>query len=123
VERGIELYAEGATRQGLSTLNLAEALRSFSGLKKPDYYLAIISFVGANHQAARRRVREQLASRLEMPVLLTAGPRYLHYFEQIYKGGPARGMFLILTIEAIEDVPIPGAGYTFGQLQNGSRYG
>jgi len=63
------------------------------------------------------RLREQLASRLGIPVLLSTGPRYLHYFEQVYKGGPAKGLFLILTSEPTEDIVIPGAGYTFGQLQ------
>jgi transaldolase / glucose-6-phosphate isomerase len=119
-ERGIELYAESATRQQISTLSLPDALRTFFELRRADGYLAIISFVGEsneNGQAALRRVREQIASRLGIPVLLSAGPRYLPYFEQVYKGGPSKGMFLILTGDAVEDISIPGAGYTFGQLQ------
>jgi hypothetical protein len=52
-----------------------------------------------------------------IPVLLSTGPRYLHYFEQVYKGGPEKGLFLILTGEPTEEIVIPGAGYTFGQLQ------
>jgi transaldolase / glucose-6-phosphate isomerase len=35
----------------------------------------------------------------------------------MYKGGPSRGLFLILTTEPAEDIGVPGAGYTFGQLQ------
>ena len=31
--------------------------------------------------------------------------------------GHAKGLFLILTSEPAEDIGIPGAGYTFGQLQ------
>jgi transaldolase/glucose-6-phosphate isomerase len=48
---------------------------------------------------------------------LSSGPRYLRYFEQVYKGGPDKGLFLMLTSESTADVAIPGAGYTFGQLQ------
>jgi hypothetical protein len=48
---------------------------------------------------------------------LSSGPRYLRYFEQVYKGGPDKGLFLMLTSETTADVAIPGAAYTFGQLQ------
>jgi transaldolase / glucose-6-phosphate isomerase len=118
-EKGIELYAEGETRQQISTLNMAEALRTFLELRQPDGYVAIISFVGGHTEAAQAellRIRDLLARKLEMPVLLSKGPRYLHYFEQVYKGGPSDGLFVVLTGESVEDLPIPGAGYTFGQL-------
>jgi glucose-6-phosphate isomerase len=118
-EKGSELYAEAETRLQISTLNLSEALRTFLEAREADGYLAIITYAG-NHpatDAALGRLREQLASRLQIPVLLSSGPRYLRNFEQVYKGGPSRGLFLILTTEPAEDIGIPGAGYTFGQLQ------
>jgi transaldolase/glucose-6-phosphate isomerase len=118
-ERGVELYAEGETRQQISTLNLSEALRTFLEAREADAYLAILTYAGSNRatDAALGRLRERLESRLEIPVLLSSGPRYLRNFEQVYKGGPSRGLFLILTMEPPADLGIPGAGYTFGQLQ------
>jgi transaldolase/glucose-6-phosphate isomerase len=118
-EKGIDLYAEGGTRLQISTLNLYEALRTFLEARKPDGYLAIITFAGGRPaiDGALDRLREQLASRLGIPVSLSSGPRYLGYFEQVYKGGPPKGLFLILTTEPAVDIAIPGAGYTFGQLQ------
>ncbi len=118
-EKGIELYAESETRLQISTLNLSEALRTFLEAREADGYLAIITYAGNQPatDAALGRLREQLASRLQIPVLLSSGPRYLRNFEQVYKGGPSRGLFLILTSEPAEDIGIPGAGYTFGQLQ------
>jgi transaldolase / glucose-6-phosphate isomerase len=118
-EAGLELYAEGPTRQEISTLSLADALRTFFALKNPDGYLAILAFVGQNpaEEATLRFLREQLASKLGIPVLLSFGPRYLHYFGQVYKGGPSKGLFLMLTGEPDQDIAIPGAGYSFGQLQ------
>jgi transaldolase / glucose-6-phosphate isomerase len=118
-EAGLELYAEGATRQEISTLNLGEALRTFFALKNSEGYLAILAFVGHSpaQEAILQSLREQLASKLGIPVLLSFGPRYLHYFGQVYKGGPAKGLFLMLTGEPDQDIAIPGAGYTFGQLQ------
>ena len=118
-EKGIELYAGAETRQQISTLNLSQALRTFFEAKEPDGYVATIVFAG-NHPATDsvlRQLREHLTSRLGIPVLLNLGPRYLRTFEQVYKGGPSTGLFLILTSEPGEDIGIPGAGYTFGQLQ------
>jgi putative hydrolase of the HAD superfamily len=119
-DKDIELYAEGETRQQISNLSLGEALRTFFELRRPHGYLAMISFIDGSSplvHAALSRLREELADRLNIPVLLSAGPRYLHYFEQVYKGGPSEGLFLILTGEPSEDLAIPGPGYTFGQLQ------
>jgi len=118
-EKGIELYAEGDTRLQISTLSLSEALRTFFEAKEVDGYLALIAFAGNNPTigAALGRLREQLASCLGIPIVLSFGPRYLRNFEQVYKGGPSTGLFLILTSEPAEDIDIPGAGYTFGQLQ------
>jgi glucose-6-phosphate isomerase len=118
-ERGMELYAEGETRHQVSTLSVSDAFRTFFDLRAADGYLAIITFLSSHPfvDAALGRLREQLASKLGIPVLLSSGPRYLHYFEQVYKGGPPKGLFLILTSEPAEDIVIPGAGYTFGQLQ------
>jgi transaldolase/glucose-6-phosphate isomerase len=118
-EKGIELYAEGEMRQHISTLSLAEALRSFLEAMPQGGYLAIIAFasVSGETRAALVRIREHLASRYGIPIQLNSGPRYLRYFEQVYKGGPDKGLFLMLTSESTADVAIPGAGYTFGQLQ------
>ena len=118
-DAGVELFAEGNTRQEISTLSLTDSLRSFFELKSPGSYLAILAFVEQSSlvETALERLREQLVSSLAIPVLLVFGPRYLHYSGQVFKGGPAKGIFLILTREPKQDIEIPGAGYSFRQLQ------
>lgn len=115
----IELYAEGETRQQISTLSMTEALRTFFELREQKGYLAILPFAGfSSAQSTRlRQLGDQLVAVLGIPVLVTPGPRYLHGFGQMYKGGPPRGQFLLLTAEPAKDLAIPGAGYSFGQLQ------
>ena len=124
-EAGIELYAEGGTRQEISTLSLSEALRTFFNLRDPEGYAAILGFVerSAQVESSFHGLREQLAAKLGIPVLLSFGPRYLHSFAQVYKGGPSKGLFLIVTYGPSADVEIPGAGYTFGQLQQALAIG
>lgn len=118
-EGDIELYAEGETRQQISTLNMSEALRTFFGLGQPDYYLALLPFLGMNasQQAILGRITDQLVPTLGIPALVTPGPRYLQGFGQIFKGGPPKGLFILLTAKPEKDLPIPGASYSFGQLQ------
>lgn len=118
-EAGIELYAEGETRRELSTLSMAEAVRSFLELRRQGSYLALLPFLDLNPSRASifRRISDRLESRLEIPVMMTPGPRYLRTFGQVYHGGPANGLFLLLTANTGKDIAIPGAKYTFGQLQ------
>src|SRR5207245_8218002 len=124
-ESGIELYAEGAVRGSISTLQLTAALRTFFSERRPDDYLAILAYVArdAANGAELDALRATLAERLALPVLLGYGPRYMHSIGQLYKGGPASGMFLLITSEKPEDLPIPGAKYTFGQLEMAQALG
>jgi transaldolase/glucose-6-phosphate isomerase len=118
-EGEIELYAEGETRQHISTPNMTEALRTFFGLRHPEGYIALLPFVefGEAQKMVFRRICERLESTLGLPVLATPGPRYLHAIGQVYMGGPAKGLFLMLTAAPAMDLAIPGADYSFGQLQ------
>jgi transaldolase / glucose-6-phosphate isomerase len=118
-EGEIELYAEGETRQQISTLNMAEALRTFFGLRHREGYIALLPFInfGEVQKAVFRRIRQRLEAMLALPVLVTPGPRYIHAIGQLYMGGPAKGLFLLLTAAPAKDLVIPGADYSFGQLQ------
>jgi glucose-6-phosphate isomerase/transaldolase/glucose-6-phosphate isomerase len=51
------------------------------------------------------------------------GPRYLHSTGQLHKGGPNTGVFVIVTAEPGEDVPIPGEAYSFGVLEQAQAIG
>jgi len=118
-DSGVDLRAETSTRQEISTRNLPEAFRTFLELRRPDGYLAVMSFLEETPEVAELllALRTQLESHIGIPVQLSFGPRYLHSLGQVYKGGPAKGLFVILTAQPERDIPVPGAGYTFGQLQ------
>jgi len=128
-ESGVALYAEGMARNRISTLslavNLAEALRTFFAERRPDDYLALLAYVTRNAANASElgALRTVLSEHLRLPVLLGYGPRYLHSIGQLYKGGPPSGLFLVITAEKSADVAIPGAKYTFGQLQMAQALG
>ncbi len=71
----------------------------FFGLRHPQGYIALLPFLsfGEAPKIVFRRIRERLESTLGLPVLETLGPSYLHTIGQVYQGGPAKGLFLLLT--------------------------
>jgi transaldolase/glucose-6-phosphate isomerase len=64
-------------------------------------------------QAIRHRVRD----RKRVATCLGFGPRFLHSTGQAYKGGPNTGVFLQLTCDDANDLPVPGQRYTFGAVK------
>jgi len=124
-ESGIELYAKPGTPQTVPALQISDALRTFLSGRRAGDYLALLAYVArdAENAAELESLRNRLAERLGMPVLLGYGPRYLHSIGQLYKGGPAKGMFIVVTSRKAEDLTIPGARYTFAQLQMAQALG
>ena len=124
-DEGIEFHQPGANRSSAGPARLSDGLRAFLAERKPGDYLAILAYVERNAANAQQldALRELLNARLRLPVLLGYGPRYLHSIGQLYKGGPPTGIFLIITAAKAEDVAIPGARYTFGQLQMAQALG
>ena len=69
------------------------------------------------------RLRHTLGRRLGIATTLGYGPRFLHSTGQLHKGGPGTGIFLQLTADDAEDLPIPGQRYSFGVLAQAQAQG
>ncbi|MFQ6108271.1 MAG: bifunctional transaldolase/phosoglucose isomerase [Candidatus Aminicenantales bacterium] len=81
-------------------------------------YIALQAFLFPEEKTteALHKVRLALLKRTRLATTLGFGPRFLHSTGQLHKGGPNKGLFLQLVDEPEEDVAVPEAGYTFGQL-------
>jgi len=81
-------------------------------------YVAIGAFVApsAERDEALARMRRALRDATLRATTAGYGPRYLHSTGQLHKGGPSNGWFLQLVAGHPADLPVPGAGYTFGTL-------
>src|SRR5262249_34874488 len=64
-------------------------------------------------QIARHAVRDQK----RVATCLGFGPRFLHSTGQAYKGGPNSGVFLQVTGDDANDLPVPNQKYTFGLVK------
>ena len=51
------------------------------------------------------------------------GPRYLHSTGQLHKGGANNGVFIIVTADAHDDLPIPDEPFSFGVLEMAQALG
>jgi glucose-6-phosphate isomerase/transaldolase/glucose-6-phosphate isomerase len=104
---------------------VAEALAALFRSRREGDYVAVLSFLPrtADTDAALDGLRGGLAAHIGHATLLEIGPRYLHSTGQLYKGGRDAGLFLLLTAEEPDDLPIPGEPYTFGLLKQAQALG
>ena len=79
-------------------------------------YLAVMAYLDRVEHAGLADVRSTLSHRVRRPVTFGWGPRFLHSTGQFHKGGPAEGVYLQVTDDPVEDLPVPGKDYTFGRL-------
>src|SRR5262249_24529920 len=113
VDGPIEVY--GTDLGHASTVD--QALGWLLSRLAPGGYLAVTAFLDRDAEAAVARCRDGLADHTSQAVTFGWGPRYLHSTGQYHKGGPQNGAFLQITGAVVDDLPIPGDPFTFGQLE------
>jgi transaldolase / glucose-6-phosphate isomerase len=84
-------------------------------IKDSDYF-ALLAYVQmtAAHEELLQKPRHSVRDKKKVATVLGFGPRFLHSTGQAYKGGPNSGVFLQVTCDDANDLPVPGAKYTFG---------
>ena len=97
---------------------LGAAVRAWVASAHPGDYVGIQAYVAPTDAAstALGALRLQLLERLGLATTLGFGPRFLHSTGQLHKGGPNTGLFLQLVDTPREDLAVPGAEFTFGEL-------
>ncbi|GAC1643852.1 MAG: hypothetical protein NVS9B15_00560 [Acidobacteriaceae bacterium] len=125
----ISLFTDEANASALKSLATHESLAGYvhahlSRLRDGDYFalLAYIQMSG-EHESALQMAREAVRDTKRVATCLGFGPRFLHSTGQAYKGGPNSGVFLQITCDHPNDLPVPGQKYTFGVVQNAQARG
>jgi transaldolase / glucose-6-phosphate isomerase len=112
-------------RIGINDPEAESVLRElFSGIQ-PGSYVAFNAFLKPSEENVRvlTQARKIIKDKLITTTCLGFGPRYLHSTGQIHKGGPNTGLFVVITADCENDVPIPGEEYTFGVLNAAQSLG
>lgn len=123
---------DGALPGGI-TLRLSSAARryvtggpdQFLSIVREGDYVALLAYMGPDATIARelQDLRRAIRDRTRAATMLGYGPRYLHSTGQLHKGGPNTGVFVLITAEPEQDVPIPGEPFSFGILERAQALG
>ena len=92
--------------------------------KSPDYLSLLAYFLQTpEREKVLQSIRIKLRNKLKVATTLGYGPRYMHSTGQLHKGGPNKGVMIMFTYDAEEDLSIPGSEYGFATLQRAQALG
>ena len=102
-----------------------DALRALIASIGVGDYFSLLAFIEMNaaNNVALEAIRTKVAQAKRVASTIGYGPRYLHSTGQLHKGGPASGVFLLITCDEANDLPIPGRKATFGVIKRAQARG
>ncbi|WP_052346283.1 hypothetical protein [Hymenobacter swuensis] len=118
-ENGLSYYTS------VTGSNAADVLKAFFQQAGADNFLCIQAYLMETPalNTELNELRALVQQRLHIATASGYGPRFLHSTGQYHKGGPDTGLFLQLTTDHAQDLPLPGRPYTFGTFQNAQAAG
>jgi transaldolase / glucose-6-phosphate isomerase len=130
----LKLYCDASASANLEKLGkqfgdsenqLAALFSGFLHQARPGDYVALMAYLepATVYTAMLRAVRMQIRDALRVATTLGFGPRFLHSTGQFHKGGPANGLFIQITCDDTEDLPVPGEPFTFSVLKQAQALG
>src|SRR5688572_16464586 len=120
---GIKLFADDRNASALKSAATEASLRGYLKAHldrlKPSDYFATLAYVEMNeeHEQLLQTPRHAIRDAKHVATCLGFGPRFLHSTGQAYKGGPDTGVFLQITCDDANDLPVPNQKYTFGVVK------
>ncbi|MGJ4966593.1 bifunctional transaldolase/phosoglucose isomerase [Bradyrhizobium sp. HKCCYLRH3061] len=121
--KGCELYTDAQNAESLrehgADGTLTSWLKAHLGRAGAGDYIALLGYVDRNagNIDTLQRIRLRLRDAKHLATCAEFGPRFLHSTGQAYKGGPDSGVFLQITADDAEDLPIPGQKASFGVIK------
>jgi transaldolase / glucose-6-phosphate isomerase len=84
-----------------------------------DDYMALLAYIERDHAHldTLQHMRLELRDKHHVATCAEFGPRFLHSTGQAYKGGPDSGVFLQITADDADDLPVPGQKASFGVIK------
>lgn len=104
---------------------LTNYLHTFLNQVHAGDYIAIMAFLQdtPDIHSALQSLRMKLRDEYQVATTLGYGPCFLHSTGQLHKGGPNNGVFIQITGDLQQDLPIPDESYTFGILKEAQALG
>ena len=124
--RGLTAYAERETIDQLGAgSSLEEFVARHLGRVGAGDYVALLDYIQETpeHEEVIQAIRTHLRDAQRVATTTGYGPRFLHSTGQLHKGGSASGVFIQITADTAEDVPLPNEPFTFGTLKQAQALG
>jgi transaldolase/glucose-6-phosphate isomerase len=118
-----DLYTDeanaAALRKAGANGDLGSWLKAHLARTKTDDYVALLAYIERNaaHIDRLQHMRLEVRDKRHVATCAEFGPRFLHSTGQAYKGGPDSGVFLQITADDGEDLPVPGQKASFGVIK------
>ncbi len=129
-EAGIKLFTDDKNAAELAKAagadhSVKNYLRAHLARLGTGDYFALLAYVemNAENESLLQTLRIAVRDRKHVATCLGFGPRFLHSTGQAYKGGPNTGVFLQVTCDDANDLPVPGQKYTFGVVKSAQARG
>jgi transaldolase / glucose-6-phosphate isomerase len=113
---GMKFFTDARNASQINGKTAVELLRSHLNRLVAGDYFALLGYIRMNleHEEDLQEMRLDVRDQKRVATCLGFGPRFLHSTGQAYKGGPNSGVFLQVTCDDANDIPIPGQKFTFG---------
>jgi len=126
---GIKLFADENNAKALKSAASEDSLNGYlrahlNRLQANDYF-ALLAYIemSESHEESLQAMREAIRNAKRKATCVGFGPRFLHSTGQAYKGGPNSGVFLQITCDDENDLPVPEQKYTFGIVKSAQARG
>ncbi len=120
-QEGIKLFTNKENADVLLKGNntLGAVIRQHLDRIRPGDYFGLLAYIPMfpEYEAKLQEIRKQVLEARQVATVLGFGPRFLHSTGQAYKGGPNSGVFLQITCDEANDLPVPGQKYSFGVVK------
>jgi transaldolase / glucose-6-phosphate isomerase len=118
---GIKLFTDKANADALLKQGdtLGEVIRAHVDRLRPGDYFGLLAYIPMfpQYENTLQEMRSEIVQAKQVATVLGFGPRFLHSTGQAYKGGPNSGVFLQITCDEADDLPVPQQKYSFGVVK------
>jgi transaldolase/glucose-6-phosphate isomerase len=116
---GVKLFTDPANAAALvngAHPTLGGVIRKHLDRIRPGDYFGLLAYIPMfpEYEAKLQEIRKSILESKQVATVLGFGPRFLHSTGQAYKGGPNSGVFVQITCDDAQDLPVPQQKYTFG---------
>ena len=118
-------YSAALRRSVGAEATLAQWVAAHIRRLRSGSYFAVLAYLEMCEPYRRilEDLRHQVRAATGVATTVGFGPRFLHSTGQAHKGGPADGLFLVLTCTDVIDVAAPDGALTFGTVKDAQAAG